>query len=58
MAITVSSAGIPVAISIITAEKVAQDDYFGAQRVFRVSLRLLFFTGLFFSLCLWGGQGI
>lgn len=57
MAITVSSAGIPVAISIITAEKVAQDDYFGAQRVFRVSLRLLFFTGLFFSLCLWGGAG-
>ena len=30
MAITVSSAGIPVAISIITAEKVAKEDYTGA----------------------------
>ena len=54
MAITVSSAGIPVAISIITAEKVAKEDYSGAQRVFRVSLRLLFCTGLFFSLCVVG----
>ena len=33
MAITVSSAGIPVAISIITAEKVAMEDYGGAQRL-------------------------
>ena len=31
MAITVSSAGIPVAISIITAEKVAENDFFGAK---------------------------
>ena len=52
MAITVSSAGIPVAISIITAEKIAKEDYLGAQRVFHVSWRLLFCTGLFFSLCL------
>ena len=46
MAITVSSAGIPVAISIITAEKVAENDFFGAKRVFNVSLRLLFLSGL------------
>ncbi len=52
MAITVSSAGIPVAISIITAEKVAREDYGGAQRVFHVSLRMLFCTGLLFSLLL------
>jgi len=52
MAITVSSAGIPVAISIITAEKLAKQDYWGAQRVFHVTLRLLFCTGVFFSLCL------
>ena len=55
MAITVSSAGIPVAISIITAEKVAQNDFRGAQRVFRVTLRLLFATGLLFSLALFFG---
>ncbi|MEG0797259.1 MAG: polysaccharide biosynthesis protein [Acidaminococcaceae bacterium] len=52
MAITVSSAGIPVAISIITAEKIAQHDYLGAKRVFHISLRLLFVTGLIFSLAL------
>lgn len=52
MAITVSSAGLPVAISIITAEKVAQEDYTGARRVFRVSLRMLFCTGVCFSLLL------
>jgi len=55
MAITVSSAGIPVAISIITAEKLAKDDYLGAKRVFNVSLRLLFVTGLLFSSLLYFG---
>lgn len=57
MAITVSSAGIPVAISIITAEKVAAKDFFGAKRVFNVSLRLLFVSGLVFSSALWFGAG-
>ncbi len=57
MAITVSSAGIPVAISIITAEKVAANDFFGAKRVFNVSLRLLFISGLVFSSALWFGAG-
>lgn len=49
MAITVSSAGIPVAISIITAEKLANKDYRGAKRVFNVSLKLLLVSGLLFS---------
>lgn len=49
MAITVSSAGIPVAISIITAEKLANKDYRGAKRVFNVSLKLLLVSGLVFS---------
>ena len=48
-AMTVSQAGVPVAISIITAERVAIKDIFGAKRVFRISMRLMFFTGLFFS---------
>ena len=55
MAITVSSAGIPVAISIVTAEKVAQHDFRGAERVFHVTLRLLFVTGLVFSMALFFG---
>lgn len=57
MAITVSSAGIPVAISIITAEKLAKKDYRGAKRVFNVSLRLLLASGLLFSAALFFGAG-
>lgn len=57
MAITVSSAGIPVAISIITAEKLANKDYRGAKRVFNVSLRLLLISGLLFSSALFFGAG-
>ena len=55
MAITLSSAGIPVAISIITAEKLAQKDFLGAKRVFNVYLRLLFVTGLVFASALFFG---
>ena len=55
LAITLSSAGIPVAISIITAEKLAQKDFLGAKRVFNVSLRLLFVTGLVFASALFFG---
>ena len=49
-AMTVSQAGVPVAISIITAERVALNDIYGAKRVFRISMGLMFVTGLFFSL--------
>lgn len=55
LAITVSSAGIPVAISIITSEKLAHKDYRGAKKVFHVSLWLLLASGLFFSLALFFG---
>ncbi len=55
LALSVSSAGIPVAISIITAERVAARDHRGARRVFRVSLLLLAATGLIFSLLLFFG---
>ena len=48
-AMTVSQAGVPVAISIITAERVALNDIFGAKRVFRISMALMFVTGLIFS---------
>ena len=48
-AMTVSQAGVPVAISIITAERVALRDIYGAKRVFRISMLLMLFTGLLFS---------
>lgn len=49
-ALSVSTAGVPVAISIITAERVALKDIFGAKRVFKVSMSLMFVTGILFSL--------
>ena len=48
-AITVSQAGVPVAISIITAERVALKDIFGARRVFKISMGLMLVTGIIFS---------
>ncbi|WP_378954687.1 polysaccharide biosynthesis C-terminal domain-containing protein [Pelosinus sp. sgz500959] len=55
LALSVSSAGIPIAISIITAEKLALHDFKGATRVFHLSLTVLTVTGLFFSLLLYFG---
>lgn len=53
----VSSAGIPIAISIVVAEKIAKNDYAGAGRIFRVSLGLMIVTGIFFALILYGMAG-
>lgn len=44
--LAVSSAGIPVAISIIVAEHLAKRDYGGVQQIFKLSLRLTFVLGL------------
>ena len=49
LALNVSYAGIPVAVSILVAERVALRDRFGVQRVFRLSLLLMVLTGIFFS---------
>ena len=49
-AMTVSQAGVPVAISIITAERVALKDIYGAKRVFRISMGLMLATGVICSL--------
>lgn len=57
LALSLSSAGIPVAISIITAEKVARHDYLGSQRVFKVSLGTLAVTGLLLSVFMYFGAG-
>lgn len=57
LALSVSSAGIPVAISIIVAEKIALGDYRGANRVFRISLAVLAITGAVFTFLLYFGAG-
>ncbi|MCE5285353.1 MAG: polysaccharide biosynthesis protein [Pelosinus sp.] len=55
LAITVSSAGIPVAISIVTAEKLAINDFKGASRVFCLSLSVLAVSGVLMSILLYFG---
>lgn len=57
LALSISSAGIPVAISIIVAEKLARSDYRGANRVFRISLAVLAATGILFTFLLYYGAG-
>ena len=42
----ISAAGVPIAISILVAKKVAQKDLNGANRVFKVSVGLMAATGL------------
>ncbi len=51
LALSISSAGIPVAISIIVAEKIALGDFRGANRVFRISLAVLAATGVLLPFC-------
>ena len=57
LALSSSDAGIPVAVSIITAERAALQDYRGAQRVFHLSFLLLAVTGMVLSLLLFFGAG-
>ena len=55
--LSVCSAGVPVAVSIIVAEKVAKNDYAQAHRIFKVTLGLMAVFGLFFALILYGLAG-
>ncbi|WP_027415774.1 putative polysaccharide biosynthesis protein [Aneurinibacillus terranovensis] len=48
-----ATAGFPIAISKMVAEKLAIGDTLGARRVFRVSASLLGITGLVFFILLW-----
>jgi len=57
LALSISSAGIPVAISILVAEKTALGDFRGANRIFRISFTLLVITGLLFTGLLYFGAG-
>ena len=57
LALSISSAGIPVAISIMVSEKVALQDYKGANRIFRISMSAMVVTGILFSTLLYFGAG-
>lgn len=55
--LSISSAGIPVAISIIVSEKVAKGQLKAAEKVFKISLGLMVITGLCFAALLFFGAG-
>lgn len=55
LALSVSSAGIPVAISILVAERLALSDGAGARRVFLLSLKVMAALGALFSGLLYFG---
>jgi stage V sporulation protein B len=52
LAVVLATAGIPVAVSKLVAERLAKDDGRGALRVFQLSVLLLAGLGLFFSVLL------
>ena len=51
----ISSAGVPIAISILTAERLALHDFSGAKRVFNISFTMLTITGFIASLAMYFG---
>ena len=55
--LSVSSAGIPIAISIIVSEKVAKGQFKAAEKVFKISLGLMVVTGICFAALLYFGAG-
>jgi stage V sporulation protein B len=56
--LTISTAGIPTAISKLVSEKNAVGDRYGAHRVFRVSFLLLLSIGIVTSAILFFGSGM
>lgn len=52
--VAVAASGVPVAISIMIADKLANKDMVGVSRIFKTSFVILFFVGLLFSLALYG----
>lgn len=49
MMLSISTAGVPLAVSKLVSEKVALKNYAGARQVFRVSLTLMLASGLLFT---------
>ena len=51
--LAISTAGVPLAISKLVAERRTNQDYYGINRIFKISLFLLFLIGMFFSVSLY-----
>lgn len=53
--LVISTSGLPTAISKMVSEKVTMGDYRGAQRIFKVSFRILLLLGIVSTAVLWFG---
>ena len=56
--LTISTSGLPTAISKLVSEKIALQDYRSAHRIFTASLQLLTWVGMISSLILLAGSGL
>ncbi len=54
MLVALSSAGVPAAMSILIAQKVAQKDFWGARRTMELCGGLMAFVGVLFAALAWG----
>ena len=58
LCLSISTAGLPVAISIMVSERNAIRDFLGGQRILKIALSVLTLTGLLFSVGLYFGSSV
>lgn len=58
LCLSISTAGLPVAISIMVSERNAIHDFLGGQRILKIALSVLTLTGLLFSVGLFFGSSV
>ncbi|MDR1815411.1 MAG: polysaccharide biosynthesis protein [Clostridiales Family XIII bacterium] len=57
--VVIATTGIPIAISRLVAEHIAEDDHGGANRVFKVSMAVMLILGIaFFAVLFFGAEAI
>ena len=57
LGLSIAGAGVPIALSVMVAEKAAQGDYAGAERIFKVVFAFTAFMACLFGLLLFVGAG-
>ena len=58
LCLSISTAGLPVAISIMVSERNAIHDFLGGQRILKIAVSVLTLTGLLFSVGLYFGSSV
>lgn len=58
LGLSIAGAGVPIALSVMVAEKAAQGDYAGAERIFKVILPLRLLWLVYSACCYLSGQEV